>query len=133
MGGRGSNLEVKQYLNKQPSQRTSEYRCAYSEGNIEFLVQNAMHPISAPVFSNTPGRIYVTLKRNGEIYEVTQYGFSHEKDFSISLGHANEPYIHEHGPHPLRTKLLGDQIPREHMQLLNRVIEIYNKKVRGSV
>jgi len=133
MGGRGSKLEVGNYLNRDSKARTSEYRCIYQEDNIEFLVQNSTNPISAPVFSNTENRIYVTLNRNGEIYELSKYGPNHEKEFSISPGHANEPFLHEHGPHPLRKKLIGLDIPTKHLELYNRVVKIHEERLKGSI
>ena len=87
MGGRGSKLNVDTYLGRSRDERISEFDSIFVDGNIKFLMQKDGGRTTAPVFSNTEGRIYVTLKTDGAIAGITQYNQNHKQVFSI-----NEPH-----------------------------------------
>ena len=98
MGGRGSKLNVEIYLNKKLEKRIEEFETIAEDGNLKFLVQKQSGPVTAPIFSNTSNRIYVTLKRDGKIASITQYDSNHETLFSIHEPHSGETNsVHEHG------------------------------------
>lgn len=131
MGGRGTNLNVNSYLNWNHEKRTSEFHSVYQDGNIKFLKQNNDNPVNSPIFSNTPGRIYVTITRDNKIKEVAVYDKNHKIIFTISPGHYNEPELHEHGPFPERKRVVKDEMKKSHIDLYNKIINMYNKKVKN--
>ena len=90
MGGRGANLNVGTYLGWGNERRTGEYEVIHSDGNTKFLVQKNGTRISTPIFSNTEGRVYVTLNTQGRISGITQYGADHKAVFIIHEPHGAE-------------------------------------------
>lgn len=131
MGGRGTSLDVGRYLSRSKAERTGEYTCIHQEGNVKFLVQNEGKRVTAPVFSNTENRIYVTLNRNGEISGITQYDENHQDVFSIHEKHSNESKgdsFHEHASlRSGRAKIEGRNMSQEHIQLYKYIKSIYNR------
>ena len=137
MGGRGAKMDVNNYLGWSHERRIGEYDAIHVDGNIKFLMQKDGGRTAAPVFSNTEGRIYVTLNPQGKIVGITQYGGNHIQKFSINEPHISEPNstVHMHiGPN--RTKVNWEDMPQKYKSLYNSVKRKYEKydilnKVKG--
>ena len=97
MGGRGSKLNVNNYLGRSHERRIGEFDTIFADGNMKFLMQKDGGRTSAPIFSNTPERIYVTIRPDGTIASITQHDSNHEQKFSIHEGHYGEKQeVHMH-------------------------------------
>lgn len=98
MGGRGTNLDVNTYLGWPHQRRIDEFETIYEDGNIKFLMQKDGTKTAAPIFSNTAGRIYVTMNSEGKIAGITKYGENHKQIFSIHEPHFNHEIkqVHSH-------------------------------------
>ncbi len=100
MGGRGYHNDVRGYLNSRG--RTSEYTRIdeISTDKVDFIIDKVKPraPL-APEFSNTAGKTYVLLNKNGTgIKNITVYDENHEQKFSIHLDHVHGgkkgPHVH---------------------------------------
>ena len=137
MGGRGAKMNVNNYLGWSHERRIGEYDAIHVDGNMKFLMQKDGGRTAAPVFSNTEGRIYVTLNPQGKIVGITQYGSNHVQRFSINEPHVNEPnsVVHMHmGPN--RTKINWNDMPKKYQDLYLSVKQKYKdydilNKVKG--
>lgn len=130
MGGRGTRLDVNTYLSSL-ERRTSDYKTLYQEGNIKIIMQNRTGPISAPEFSNTAERVYLTLNKNLTIKEIGIYK-NHEKLYSI---HPNDPgeKLHMHGRlkiHQQREKFMPEEWNNDHWEIYHKAIDFYNRKMK---
>lgn len=98
MGGRGSKLNVETYLGWGHERRIGEYEAIDVLNDTKYLVQKNGGPVSAPLFSNTQNRIYVTLNAQGKISAITKYGSDHRELFTIHESHATEKKkgVHAH-------------------------------------
>ena len=139
MGGRGAGMNVNNYLGWSHERRIGEYDAIHSDGNIKFLMQKDGKPTAAPIFSNTEGRIYVTLNKQGKIVGITQYGKNHEQLFSINEPHPGDAIqeVHVHSGHKTGRKITyWNEMSQEHRKLYNYVKQKYKEfdilnKVKG--
>ena len=128
MGGRGTKLNVNAYISRGESGMTSEYKKVFQKGNIVFLKQNGDSSVSAPVFSHTPNRIYVTLEK-GSIKTITVYDENRIQVKAIHVGHNNENYVHEHAS--LNNRGKGKLLTKSSERLYNEVMDMYNNYRKG--
>ena len=97
MGGRGYSNHLEWYLNG--NRRTVEFQAAYKtlDGKIDILYDKVSPQApTMPIFSNTPGKIYAVVGKNGEIKAVGFYDEKHVLSKSIHLDHDDRPIK---GPH----------------------------------
>jgi len=130
MGGRGTKLNVDTYLGRSHEDRISEYESIYVDGNIKFLMQKDGTRITTPVFSNTEGRIYVTLRPDGTIAGITQYDQNHRQVFSIHEPHKTEKDgdVHIHSSlESGRTKIKWDDMKKEYRDLYLSIKQKYQE------
>ena len=138
MGGRGAGLNVNIYLGWSHERRIGEYDAVFAEDNLKFLMQKGGGRTAAPVFSNTEGRVYVTIRPNGTIAGITQYGSDHRQLFSINEPHSGDRIQQVHMHSSLETGrqiTYWDEMPQKYKDLYNSVKQKYkdyniDKKVR---
>ena len=124
MGGRGSNLDVNTYLGWSHQRRISEFETIYEDGNIKFLMQKEGTRTAAPIFSNTAGRIYVTMNSAGQIKGITQYGRDHKQIFSINEAHEQDKIkeVHVHSSIETGRKITyWNDMPHEQKELYHSI------------
>lgn len=127
MGGRGYHNDVKGYLNS--NKRTMEYAKIneISNDKIDFIIdsKSPSSPV-APEFSNSPGKIYALVSRNGKsIKSITVYNKDHTQKYSIHLDH---PHNGKTGIHVHSGMLSGRndiKLTQRHISLANKVTSIY--------
>lgn len=139
MGGRGAKMDVNNYLGWSHERRIGEYDAIHVDGNIKFLMQKDGGRTAAPIFSNTEGRIYVTLNKEGKIVGITQYDSNHKQMFSINEPHLDEknPVVHMHLPFEQGRRIIRwENMPKKYKDLYNSVKKKYKdydilNKVKG--
>ena len=92
MGGRGYSNSVDQYLGG--NRRTVEFQAAYKteDGRIDILYDKVSPQApTMPIFSNTAGKIYAIVGKNGEIKAIGFYDEKHILTKSIHLDHDDKP------------------------------------------
>lgn len=129
MGGRGSKLNVNNYLGRSHEQRVGEYDAIHIDGNIKFLMQKDGGRTTAPIFSNTEGRLYVTIKPDGTVAGITQYDLNHKQIFSINEPHSQDSIkkVHMHSSLESGRKVTyWDKMPKKYQNLYNSIKQKYN-------
>lgn len=101
MGGRGASSSGKHGKYGKNSQHTygSEFTTVYKSGNIKFVIANAKSN-KAPMETQTPRRVYVTIDKNtNEPKYISYYDKNNMRNKTIDLKHKHmgiEPHTH-HG------------------------------------
>lgn len=130
MGGRGAGLNVNNYLGWSHERRIGEYDAIQVDGNIKFLMQKDGGRTAAPIFSNTEGRIYVTIRPDGTIAGITQYDSNHKQLFSINEPHAGDKIqdVHMHSSLDTGRQVTHwDKMPQKYKDLYNTVKRQYKE------
>lgn len=128
MGGRGTGLNVDNYLGWSHERRIGEYDAIHVDGNIKFLMQKDGGRTAAPVFSNTEGRIYVTIRPDGTIAGITQYDNNHKQLFSINEPHPGDRRQEVHMHSSLETGrqiTYWDDMSQKYRDLYNSIKQKY--------
>lgn len=130
MGGRGAKMDVNNYLGWSHERRIGEYDAIHVDGNIKFLMQKDGGRTAAPVFSNTEGRIYVTIRPDGSIAGITQYNSKHKQLFSINEPHSGDKIqdVHMHSSLESGRKITHwDKMPQKYKDLYYTVKRQYKE------
>ena len=121
MGGRGTNLNVNAYLSRSDKDQMSEFTGLGLYGNIKFLKPNSKNA-QTPIFSHTPGRVYVIIDKNNKIRDIGIYDNNHINKTVIHLSDTKQG-IHEHKS----IKHVGhDELSPSHKNLVEQVNRLYN-------
>lgn len=139
MGGRGASLNVNNYLGWSHERRTSSYETIQTDGNTKFLMQKDGSRTSTPIFSNTKGRMYVTVNSQGKIASITQYDSNHKQVFSIHEPHSGHSVQEVHMHSSLETgrkETYWNDMPKKYRDLYRSIKQKYNdydilNKVKG--
>lgn len=134
MGGRGADLNVHTYLGWGHERRIGEYEAIYADDNTKFLVQKNGSRVSTPLFSNTEGRIYVTLNAQGKISGITQYDADHKAVFVIHEPHGAESLhdVHLHmGYGKDRTRIGWEEMTQSQKDLYDEIKRQYTNNNIG--
>ena len=130
MGGRGAGLDVKKYLGWSHERRISEYETIHADGNIKFIMQKHGDRTSIPIFSNTEGRIYVTINSEGKISGITQYDANHKQVFTINEPHSldKRKEVHMHSSIETGRKIIyWDDMPKKYQDLYLSIKQKYTE------
>lgn len=130
MGGRGAGMNVNNYLGWSHERRIGEYEAIHVDGNVKFLMQKNGGRTAAPIFSNTEGRIYVTIRPDGTIAGITQYSSSHEQMFSINEPHVGDKIqqVHMHSSLETGRKITyWNKMPQKYKDLYNSIKQKYEE------
>lgn len=95
MGGRGASSGI----SDRGERYGTEYKSVLKVGNIKFVKSNKNTSVKTPMETMTRGRVYVMLKKNGDLQAITYYDNQGKRKKTIDLGHAHngiKPHTH-HG------------------------------------
>lgn len=123
MGGRGCSLDVNCYLSKSDKDQQSEYYGLWSQGNIKFIKKlSNSKSTSAPEFSHTADRVYVTLNKDNIIKEIGIY----KDHIKVCMIHPNDKNKREH-EHKSVKHSGHDELTPSHKNLINYVNKLYRE------
>lgn len=110
-----------------------DYHIVYKESEINFLVQHGHNDsgISAPVMSQKPNVLYVTLGKNGEPKFISKYE-NRKMVYQIDLNTHKGLYPHIHhcktdGYRKEKEPLKDMQLDKEQKDLYDEVKKIFNE------
>ena len=86
MGGRGASSGVSDSGKKYGT----EYRTIRTVGNIKFVTQNNPGSVSAPLETQTRGRVYATVDKAGRVNTISYYDTEGKRTKSINLLHGHK-------------------------------------------
>ena len=130
MGGRGAGLNVNNYLGWSHERRIGSYETIHADGNIKFLMQKDSGRTSTPIFSNTEGRIYVTINPQGRIASITQYDSNHKQIVSIHEPHSGHSVqeVHMHSSIETgRKRTYWNDMPKQYKDLYRSIKQKYQE------
>jgi|GEM_PF-3094751 len=131
-GGRGYKNDVIGYLTDK--NRKNLYETVYQtpDGSLDIVLDKLHHEDpSMPIFSNSPGKIYALLGRNGKIKSIGFFDETHRLVKSIHLDHDDGPIkgIHVHMGDAYHHKFGESRRPTsEEEELIRKVLALWAEK-----
>jgi len=127
MGGRIGNLGG--YLRSSDLERTGSYETlANGPGEMKIIQGVGNENRSAPIFSNSPNRVYVNInKKTKQIESITVYK-NHKEVFTIHPGtDGTHGGLHVHTPRVKGEKRHFIKVTNEHRDIYEKALKAYNK------
>ena len=126
MGGRLGHLDS--YLGSSQEQRTVSYETLGKGGdNIVVVRGKNDENRSAPIFSNTPNRVYVNVNRKTNAMESVTIYKNHVEEVSIHPGlDGSHGGLHVHSPRVKNEKRNFVKLTSEYKAIFNKASIVYN-------
>lgn len=106
----------------------TEYKTLYQSGNIKFIT-NTEGSTNAPIYTQTKGRVYVTINNQNKIKSITYYDKKLNRHKQIDLEHHHpvngvktKPHMHK----GLKHNEKGDYfLSSKELKMVDRVKQIW--------